>query len=157
MSTHLIYAKKLLKWYKYHLEKHIPLNNPYNDVEPTYITKESITAIDEIIDYNENSQWTEDHNIMDNAANNQMAMLRCMNERDMPVDIYWRRWQRWLQHEHDELDKFKDIVEAKHSFIKSTSKGVRELGKAYIPNGTKRYALMKIDPIKATIPDTGEK
>jgi len=157
MSTHLDFALKLLKWYKYHLKYHFTQQKFYDDLEPKYLPRPSITAADEITDYNENSQWTEDHNMMDNAANNQMEVLRCLNERDMPIDIYWQRWRRWIQHEHDELDKFKDDVEAKHKFIKSTSKPARDIGKAYIPNGDKRYAIMKIDPMKATQPDTGEK
>ena len=155
MSTHLDFALKLLKWYKYHLDYHFPLLNFYDDLEPKYLPKPSLTAGDEILDYNENSQWTEDHNMMDNAANNQLEILRCMNERDMPIDIYWARWQRFIKHEYDELDAFKDQVEAKHAFIKGTSKPAREIGMAYVPNGEKRYKLMKIDPMKATQPDTG--
>jgi len=144
VSTHLEFAKKMLKWYKYHLEFHLPNKDKYKDLEE-FIQADEITAADEFEAFNINSATSEDFIMMDNAICNQLELRRCMNERDIPIDVYWDRWQRYLTLEQRELDKFKDEIEAKHAFIKGTSKGIRKKVIQYHGHGQQFFDAVHVD------------
>lgn len=158
MSTHSVFASKLLSWYKAQLSGYMPNVKPYQDLEE-FIQAEDITAADEFKASDENSAFTEDLIQMNNALCNQMELRRCMNERDMSIEIYWDRWQRYMELESAELTKFKDTVEAKHAFIKSTSKNVRKNQTSFHGHGKDLFAELKqTDYVKHSIePDTGRK
>jgi len=157
MSTHSTFASKLLSWYKAQLSGYMPNVKSYQDLEE-FVQAEDITAADEFRAYNEDSAFTEDLIQMDNAICNQMELRRCMNERDMSIEIYWDRWQRYMELESGELTKFKDTVEAKHAFIKSTSKKVRKNQESFNGQGKNVLAELKqTDYIKLSVePDMGQ-
>ena len=150
------FYEKIKKWYLYHLEYHLPNKKRkkgrdyYHDLE-TYLDAKTLTAQDEIDNYSKWSHFRYDHDVMNNAANVQMEVRRCVYERDLPIDEYWARWNSWLEYEYKFLTDFKEIVVKTDASIQAISRPTRKIiCDGGIEDAYKGYDYMEIFKVKET-------
>ena len=90
------------------------------------------------------SAYAQDVAVMQNAAEEQIAVYRAMRERDRTASFYFASWLQFIEWEKKQITKFKPLVEERHPFIATNSKETQLFYRQMNPVGVEH--LDRYDP-----------